>query len=69
MQAAKKNLDAVAFLGFDRTGRISPIWPLRCVHLRLSVLLDRYAAVPMTYQVQATPIPMRPANAKITDVS
>ena len=35
MQAAEKNLNAVAFLGSDRTGRISPIWPLRCVHLRL----------------------------------
>lgn len=50
-------------------GRISPIWPPRCVHFGSSILPARYAAAPTVYQVQATPIPINPASANITDVS
>jgi hypothetical protein len=34
-----------------------------------SILPARYAAAPTAYQVQATPIPISPASANITDVS
>jgi hypothetical protein len=34
-----------------------------------SILPARYATAPTAYQVQATPIPISPARANITDVS